>query len=156
MLLGTLGAFFGFLFGIPLGVVAALYRNTPVDYGATFFSTAAVSVPSFVLGPFLIIVFVNVLHWFPGPDPVVWLHPNLLDPNFLGRLILPVSTLILGVAAGISRLTRASVLQVLQDDYIRTARAKGMRERGVIYIHALKNALIPVVTILGPLLAGIL
>ncbi|MEP7285563.1 MAG: ABC transporter permease [Chloroflexota bacterium] len=156
MLLGSMAAFFGFLIGIPIGVVAALYRNSVVDYGSTFLMTLLISIPSFVLGPTLIIIFVNVLKVIPGPTGEVWLHPNLLDPNFLSRLVLPLGTLTLGVSAGISRLTRASLLQVLGDDYIRTARAKGMRERGVIYIHALKNALIPVATVLGPLLAGIL
>lgn len=156
MQIGALAAVIGFILGIPLGVVAAVYRNTVVDYGATFLSVVGVSVPSFVLGPALIIVFVNQWKLLPGPLPDVWLHPNYLDWNFLSRLILPLFTLVLGVSSGIARLTRASVLQVLQDDYIRTARSKGMRERAVIYIHALKNALIPVATVLGPLLAGIL
>jgi oligopeptide transport system permease protein len=156
MLMGVLAAFFGFLVGIPIGVLAAVYRNTAIDYGASFLSTVASSVPSFVLGPFLIIVFIVWLRWLPGPTPEVWLKPNLLDWNFVSRLILPLATLIFGVAAGIARLTRASLLQVLGDDYIRTARSKGLRERSVIYIHALKNSLIPVVTILGPFLAGIL
>jgi ABC-type dipeptide/oligopeptide/nickel transport system permease component len=156
MQLGALAAFFGFVVGIPLGVVAAVYRNSVVDYSATLISVAFVSVPSFVLAPALLIVVVNQWHLLPGPDPTVWLKPNYLDWDFLSRLILPLLTLTLGVSAGIARLTRASLLQVLQEDYVRTARSKGMRERGVIYIHALKNALIPVATILGPLLAGIL
>src|SRR5258707_4211028 len=156
MQIGALAAVIGFMFGIPLGVIGAVYRNTAADYSATFLSVIGVSVPSFVLGPALIIVIINQWKLLPGPLPNVWLHPNYLDWNFLSRLILPVFTLVLGVSSGIARLTRASVLQVLQDDYIRTARSKGLRERGVIYIHALKNAMIPVATVLGPLLAGIL
>jgi ABC-type dipeptide/oligopeptide/nickel transport system permease component len=156
MQLGALAAFFGFIVGIPLGVISAVYRNTVIDYSATLLSVAGVSVPSFVLAPALLIVVVNQWHLLPGPDPTVWLNPNYLNWDFLSRLILPLLTLTLGVSAGIARLTRASLLQVLQEDFVRTARSKGMRERGVIYIHALKNALIPVATILGPLLAGIL
>ncbi len=156
MQIGALATVIGFIFGIPLGVIGAVYRNQVADYGATFLSVIGVSVPSFVLGPALIIIFVNQWKLLPGPNPDVWLHPNYLDWNFLSRLILPLFTLVLGVSSGIARLTRASVLQVLQDDYIRTARSKGLRERAVIYIHALKNALIPVATVLGPLLAGIL
>jgi ABC-type dipeptide/oligopeptide/nickel transport system permease component len=154
MELGILGALLGFLIGIPLGVLAAIYHNSLIDYLATFTAIVGTSVPSFVLGPVLILVFVVGFHW-PGPNPTVWKNPSL-DWNYIGRLILPLFTLGLGVAAGIARLTRASLLQVLQDDYIRTARAKGLRERVVIYIHALKNALIPVATIVGPLLAGVL
>jgi len=75
---------------------------------------------------------------------------------YLQILALPVLTLATGMSAGIARLTRASLLQVLHEDYVRTARAKGLRERSVIYVHALKNALIPVATIVGPLLAGVL
>jgi oligopeptide transport system permease protein len=80
----------------------------------------------------------------------------MLTWEFISRAILPIFTLGAGIAAGLARLTRASVLQVLRDDYIRTARSKGLMERRVIYIHALKNALIPVATIVGPLLAGTL
>ncbi len=111
--------------------------------------------PTFVLGPILILIFVNQLHWFPSPDPRVWINPDWLSWNYVGRVILPLFTLGTGVSAGLARLTRASLLQVMQDDYIRTARAKGLRERSVIYIHALKNALIPVATVFGPLLAGV-
>ncbi len=155
MELGVLGASLGFLIGIPLGVLAAIYHNSIIDYLATFLAIIGTSVPNFVLGPVLIIIFVVELHVLPGPNPTVWKNPSL-DWNYIGRLLLPLLTLALGVAAGIARLTRASLLQVLQDDYIRTARAKGLRERVVIYVHALKNALIPVATIVGPLLAGVL
>ncbi len=153
--LGILSVIVGFLFGIPLGVVAALYHNTLIDFSATLLAVALASVPTFVLGPILILIFVNQLHWFPSPDPRVWINPDWLSWNYVGRVILPLFTLGTGVSAGLARLTRASLLQVMQDDYIRTARAKGLRERSVIYIHALKNALIPVATVFGPLLAGV-
>ncbi len=145
----------GFLFGIPLGVIAAIYQNTMIDYTATLLAIGFVSVPSFVLGPALLIIFVNQTHLLPSPDPRVWGAPNFLSWDYVGRLILPLFVLSIGVAAGLARLTRASLLQVLQDDYIRTARSKGLRERGVIYIHALRNALIPIATLIGPMLAGI-
>jgi ABC-type dipeptide/oligopeptide/nickel transport system permease component len=154
--LGILSVIFGFLLGVPLGVLAAVHHNTIVDYLATLLAVVLTSVPSFVLGPTLLIVFINYLHLLPGPNPIYWRNPNFLSWDYIGRAILPVFTLGVGVSAGLARLTRASLLQVLEEDYIRTARAKGMRERGVIYIHALKNALIPVATLVGPLLAGVL
>jgi oligopeptide transport system permease protein len=154
--LGLMSVFFGFLLGIPLGVVAAVYHNTTIDYSATFFAVFLTAIPSFVLGPTLRLIFVDTLRWLPPASPLVWRNPDLFNWEYTGRLILPLFVLGIGVSAGIARLMRASLLQVLKDDYIRTARAKGMRERGVLYIHALKNALIPIATITGPLLAGVL
>jgi oligopeptide transport system permease protein len=158
MQLGLLAVGLGFVLGVPLGVIAALKRNTPIDYGITIMIGAFVSVPSLVLGPLLITYLTGngPLGVFPSPDPRVWKGGSVLDWEYMGRAILPMMALGLGIAAGLARLTKASVLQVLRDDYIRTARAKGLRERSVVFIHALKNALIPVVTIIGPLLAGIL
>lgn len=154
--LGLLSVLFGFVVGIPAGVVAALYRNTPADYTITFFSGVIAAIPTLVLGPLLIILVINEWKLLPSVDPRVWKQNGIFDPAFISRAILPVALLGTGIAAGLARLTRASVLQVLRDDYIRTARSKGLKERGVIYIHALKNALIPVATIVGPLLAGAL
>jgi len=162
MQVGFMAVILGFLMGVPLGVLAALRHNTAVDYGATFFAVLGQSVPSLVLGPILIIVFAVKLNWLPVADMNgVW-RSTLSNPgvifswNYISLAILPVFTLAIGMTAGIARLTRASLLQVLREDYIRTARAKGLKERVVIYGHALKNALIPVATILGPLLAGVL
>lgn len=157
--LGVVSVLFGFLFGIPLGVLAAIYHNSPIDYAATFFAILGASTPNIVLAPILIILFVVRFDIAPPPDPQVWRdNASFLhwSPTYLGSLVLPVIALGTGMSAGIARLTRASLLQVLGEDYIRTARAKGLRERTVIYIHALKNSLIPVATILGPLLAAIL
>ena len=155
-LLGIITTIISFLLGIPLGVIAAVYRNTTIDFAITFSSMFLSSVPTFVLGPLLLLVLIGQLHLMPGPTPVVWQNPNLLSGEFWGRAILPVLALGIPGCAGLAKLTRASVLQVLQDDYVRTARAKGLRERGVLYIHALRNALIPVATSIGPLLAGLL
>lgn len=159
MQLGLIAVAFGFTLGVPLGVLAALYHNKPIDYIATFFAVMGQSVPSMVLGPIMIIIFAVELDILPEPNKLVWqgsLFNRLTDPEFLGVLVMPVLALGTGMSAGIARLTRASLLQVMREDYIRTARAKGLRERTVIYLHALKNSLIPVATILGPLLAGVL
>jgi ABC-type dipeptide/oligopeptide/nickel transport system permease component len=162
MQVGFFSVILAFVFGIPLGVLAAIYHNTPVDYGATFVAVLGQSIPNLVLGPVLIIVFAVSLNWLPVADVNgVW-RSTLKDPgviftwDYISLAILPVFALGTGMMAGIARLTRASLLQVLREDYIRTARAKGLKERAVIYGHALKNSLIPVATILGPLLAGVL
>jgi ABC-type dipeptide/oligopeptide/nickel transport system permease component len=154
--LGLLAVILGLAMGIPLGVVAALYRNSALDYSITGGAAFFISIPNLVLGPVLILILTADLHLLPGPNPTVWVTGNMLTWDFISRAILPVFTLGAGIAAGLARLTRASVLQVLRDDYIRTARSKGLKERRVIYVHALKNGLIPVVTVIGPLLAGTL
>lgn len=175
MQLGIFSTLVGFSLGIPLGVVAAVYHNTLIDYTATFFAVFGQSIPAIVLAPLLIILFVNTLDILPNPDGRIWKEDNPLDPAYIDKtllegefniyfdrlfqyvkvLALPVLTIGTGMSAGIARLTRATLLQVLNEDYIRTARSKGLRERRITYLHALKNALIPVVTAVGPLLAGI-
>ncbi len=157
MQVGAFAVLLGFTLGIPLGVLAAVYHNSAVDYVAMFFAVLGQSTPSIVLAPILIIIFAVELGWVPVIDQRnVWQHGPELSVYYLQILALPVITLGVGMSAGIARLTRASLLQVLHEDYVRTARAKGLRERVVIYVHALKNALIPVATIVGPLLAGVL
>jgi oligopeptide transport system permease protein len=132
------------LIGVPLGIVSALKQNSSVDYAAMFVSMLGVSIPNFLLGIMLILFFALTLEWLPtygwGED---W-----------KQVILPAVTLGTGGMAFIARLTRASMLEVIRADYIRTARAKGLRERVVILRHALKNSLIPVTTVLGPLMAA--
>lgn len=156
MQIGLYSVAFGFIMGIPLGVLAAVYHNSAVDYTASFTAILLQSVPSIVLAPIMIIVFAVELKVLPTPTPTIWRDSSIFNGDYLKGLILPMVALGTGMSAGIARLTRASLLQVLGEDYIRTARAKGLRERAVIYIHALKNSLIPVATILGPLLAGVL
>lgn len=130
--------------GIPLGMISALKQNTLIDYVAMFFSMLGVSIPNFVLGLILILTFGLALGLLPiygwGKTPL--------------QVIMPAITLGTGGTAFIARLTRASMLETIRQDYIRTARAKGLRERAVILGHALKNSLIPVTTILGPLTAA--
>ncbi len=129
--------------GILLGSVAALRRNTIFDRIIMVITTAFVSMPSFIMGSLLLILFSVTLHWLPANGAAK------------GGLILPVITLSLYPMSYITRLTRSSMLDVLGQDYIRTAKAKGVSERNVILKHALKNSLIPVITYFGPELAYI-
>lgn len=159
--LGLMSTIVAFVIGIPIGIIAALNHNTVVDYVATFLAVVSISIPALVLGPVLIYFFALKLQWFPiafwGENPPFFLgFIPPLSRDFFAHAALPVFSLGTGAAAGIARLTRAGLLEVLSSDYIRTARAKGLRERVVIVVHALKNSLIPVATILGPLLANIL
>ncbi len=143
--LGLLAAALALLVGVPLGVIAATRQNSAVDYTALGFGTVFASVPSFVLGFVFIIVFALDLHLVPTSG---WGKPT--------QYILPVLTLGLNQAALLTRITRASVLDVSRQDFMRTARAKGLREVLVVQRHLLKNALIPVVTVMGPILAFLL
>jgi len=155
--LGVMAVFTSIVIGIPLGVLAAVHHNHPVDHAAMFFAVVGRAVPNIVIGPVLIIIFAVQLKLFPVVDPYAWIAGPQSNPgHYFSTAFLPVVTLAMGMAAGIARLTRASLLQVLNQDYIRTARAKGLTERTVIYGHGLRNSLIPVVTILGPLLAAVL
>ena len=133
------------LVGFPLGVISALKRNTIVDYIAIGVAVVGVSVPVIILAPALQYGLGVELGWLPVSG---W--------GDLKHLILPAIALGIADAAIIARLTRASLLQVLNQDYIRTARAKGLSEQAVVASHALKNSLIPVVTVLGPMVAYIL
>ena len=128
--------------GIPLGVLAAYYHNTWVDFLATFLAVLGRSIPTIALAPLLILIFAQTLGWLPTARFDTPAHR-----------VLPTLALGLGMAALIARLARSSMLQVIREDYIRTARAKGLGEFTVVFVHALRNALIPVVTLLGPLLA---
>ncbi|MHA2429119.1 MAG: ABC transporter permease [Candidatus Hermodarchaeia archaeon] len=130
--------------GIPMGIVSALFRNKAPDHAAMFITTLGISVPNFVLGLLLILLFSLTLHWLPVYG---W-------GDSWKQMVMPVITLGTGGMALIARLTRASVLETLGQDLIRTARAKGLKERLVLVRHALPNSLIPVVTVLGPLLAA--
>jgi len=139
---------------IPLGIVSALRQNTIVDYGSVFFATVGTTIPSFVLGIFSIYIFGVALGWVPF---VGWGSScGVLPSCDVKRMVLPTVLLAAGPAAFLTRLTRAAVLEAVRQDFIRTARSKGLRERAVIFVHALRNALIPIVTIIGPVTAGLL
>ena len=143
--LGAFAALIAIVVGVPLGVLAAMRQNSGVDYVALGFGTVFASVPTFVLGFILIIVFALTLHLVPTSG---WGKPN--------QYVLPVLTLGLNQAALLTRITRASVLDVSRQDFMRTARAKGLQEFLLVRRHLMKNALIPVVTVLGPILAFLL
>jgi oligopeptide transport system permease protein len=145
--LGVLALLFSIALGIPIGVASALKQNTWVDYATLFIATIGISVPNFVIAIFLIIIFASGLH-------LVAIVPKTWDQ--IDAWILPAVVLGFGVLARTARLTRASMLEVMRMDYIRTARAKGLSERVVIVRHMIKNAMIPVVTFLGPALAGLI
>jgi ABC-type dipeptide/oligopeptide/nickel transport system permease component len=151
--LGTLAVIIAVGLGIPLGLISALKQNTWVDYIAMFFAMLGVSVPNFVLGLLLILIMLWLsLHNLPALPLARWGTESF--GSWLSHMILPAITLGTGGSAIIARLTRASMLEVIRQDYIRTARAKGLTERSVILIHAFKNSLIPVTTVLGPLMAA--
>ncbi|MGM9618745.1 MAG: ABC transporter permease [Oscillospiraceae bacterium] len=141
--LGVLAAFISLIVGVVLGAVAALRRNKLIDKVIMVITTAFVSMPSFIMGSLLLVIFVIKLRLLPG------------NGSTTAGLVLPVITLALYPAAYITRLTRSSMLDVLGQDYIRTARAKGVSGWRIIFGHALKNSLIPVITYFGPMLAYI-
>ncbi len=159
--LGLMSITFAILLGIPLGILAALKQNTVWDYLGMSVAIFGVSVPVIVLGPILVWIFGVTLKWFPPtgwgakPPYVLGFLPSNIGPEYFKYAVMPVVALGLVNSAIIARLTRASLLQVVREDYIRTARAKGLSERVVITRHALKNSLIPVATILGPLFAAL-
>jgi ABC-type dipeptide/oligopeptide/nickel transport system permease component len=136
--------FIGVLLGIPLGTLAAIYRNLWPDYVGRLLSLIGLSFPGFVSGILLLLVFAVQLHWFP-----VIARAGGDVGGHLRNLALPALTLGLIMTAYITRVTRSSMLNVLNEDYIRTARAKGVRPTPLILRHTLRNALIPVVTVVG-------
>lgn len=141
-LLGTMAFLLSVAVGIPLGVVSALRQNKWPDYLATTISVIGVATPSFIIAVFLQLIFAVKLHWFPTggwKGPEYWVLPTLALSGF--------------AIASIARYTRASMLEVTRRDYVRTAQSKGLRERTIVIIHMIRNALIPVVTILGPIFA---
>lgn len=141
--LGVIAAGFALVFGIVLGAVAALMRNKFIDKFIMVLTTAFVSMPSFIMGALLLVLFVVKLSLLPANGATTQ------------GLILPIVTLALYPMAYITRLTRSSMLDVLGQDYIRTAKAKGVSKTKIIFGHALKNSLIPVITYFGPMLAYI-
>ena len=142
--LGLIAAALALVFGVVLGSVAALRRNGLIDKFIMIFTTACISMPSFIMGTLLLLLFALKWELLPahGATPA--------------GLVLPIITLSLSPMANITRLTRSSMLDVLGQDYIRTARAKGVSQGRIIFVHGLKNALIPVITYFGPMLAYVI
>jgi len=153
--LALMAMFLAVIISLPLGIIAARYQNRPPDAAVMFVTQLGLATPEFWLGILLILLFAVQFGLFPAGGFAGW------EVSFWGSLkglMLPALALGLIRASILTRLTRSSMLEVLREDYIRTAWAKGLKERTVIYVHALKNALIPVLTILGlqlgQLLAG--
>ena len=147
LLLGLFAILLAVLIGVPLGTLAALRQNSAVDYGIMGVAVIGIALPSFVIGPLFALIFGLYLRWFPVAG---W------ESGDLSYLVLPVVTLALPVIAYIARLTRGSLLEVLRTNFVRTARAKGLSERQVIVRHALRPALLPVVSYLGPATAFVI
>ena len=135
----------GVVLGVATGIVSAYYKDTIFDVTAMTISLFGLSMPAFFLGILLILLFSVQLRWLPVIGEGDWKH-----------LLLPALNLGLILSASLARITRSSMLEVLQQDYIRTARAKGLKERLVVFKHALKNALLPVITIIGLQIGGLL
>ncbi|HEX8072883.1 MAG TPA: ABC transporter permease subunit [Pyrinomonadaceae bacterium] len=142
--LGLLAYLLALAVGLVAGVVAALRQNSAADYASMALAMLGISLPSFVLGPVLVLAFALNLYWLP---PARWGG----FPSW--NIVLPVFTLSAVYMAYVARLTRSGMLEVLRSDYIRTARAKGLSERAVIFRHALRGGLLPVVSFTGPALA---
>jgi peptide/nickel transport system permease protein len=168
--LTTLAMIIAIVAGLPLGIVSAVKKNTWVDHSSRIFSLAGVSMPSFWFGLMLQLIFASTLHLLPASgiiDPFVQVHNpiqritglSMLDATITGNWValssvlqhmtLPALVLSYSSLVIITRMVRASMLEVVKQDYIRTARSKGLSERAVIYKHALKNALIPTTTVMG-------
>ncbi len=143
--IGVLAVILILLIGIPLGILSALKQNSAVDYVIMIIATIGVTIPSFVVGAFIMYIFAGKLAWIPAGGLDEW-------KSYIG----PVIALAGFSVAYVTRLTRSSMLEVLRQDYVRTARANGLSKWRVIGKHALKNALIPVVTYIGPMIASIL
>jgi len=144
--LGAVAMLFAIVVGIPLGTLAAVYRNSPVDYVAMGIVVLGISIPNYVMATILVTVVAVLLHWLPTGG---W--GGVLDP----RVIIPAVAIGFRPATTLARYLRTSLLEVLGQDYIRTARAKGLSGRGVVLRHALRNALVPIATVSGILVADV-
>ena len=148
LILGVVSLCIALILGVSVGIVSALNRNTRIDYAAMSAAVIGISVPLFVVGPVLMLILAMKLKWLPTSG---WITGRA----GLKTLIMPAITLAFPYFAYIARLSRASILEVLRSDYIRTARAKGLKQSVVVVKHVLKGAMLPVVSYLGPAFAGI-
>lgn len=143
-----------FTLGITLGIVAARYQNSWIDNAVTFLAMLGITLPSFVIGTFAILFFAVFLKWLPMGG---WGDTGcLVGRAFCADWIMPVAAYSLGPMAIIARYTRASIVDVIRADYVRTARAKGLGERLVMTRHVFRNALIPMVTVMGPIIPDLM
>ncbi len=147
--LGGLSIAVALILGISTGIISALRQNTWVDYASMGLAVVGISIPLFVVGPIMMYVLAMKLHWLPTSGWITGRHGYQ-------TLIMPVATLCLPYYAYFARISRASIIEVLRSDYIRTARAKGLSGPVIVVKHVLKGALLPIVSYLGPALAGVL
>jgi peptide/nickel transport system permease protein len=151
--IAVMAVLFSWLIGLPLGMLSAARRNTPVDYFSRVFVTLFQAIPSFFLGMLVVLIGILYFSWRPPLTiAYLWTEPA----KNLEMTIGPALALGLGLGAFIARITRSTTLEVLNEDYVRTARAKGLNYRGVMITHVLKNALLPVVTVSGLALGGLI
>ncbi len=148
LILGVTALCIALIFGSLAGLASAVKQNSWIDYTAMSWASLGISIPLFVVAPIAVLVFAMKLHWLPSSG---WITSRA----GLLTLIMPAMTLALPYFSSIARLTRASVLEVLRSDYVRTAYAKGLKKSTVLFRHVLRGALLPVVTYLGPAFAGI-
>lgn len=133
--------------GVPIGVASAVRADSPVDLFGRLFALLGLSLPNFWLGTMIILVLSLYFRWLPNTGGYIdFIQAPLAN---LRQLIFPALTLGMAMAASVMRMTRSSMLEVLRQDYVRTARSKGLTERAVIYIHSIRNALIPIITVVG-------
>ncbi len=151
--LAALAVVIGTLVAVPLGVISAVRRDTGLDFGARVAGLVGLSLPNFWIATLALLLTSTKFHWIPEINYINPLH----DPfGNLKQMILPACAIAVGLMAIVMRMTRTTMLEVLNQDYIRTARAKGLRDRIVVYRHALRNALIPVITVIGFQLGALL
>lgn len=143
--LAVSGLLVSMLIAMPLGIISAVKKDSAIDYTSRFISTLGISLPPFFTGIGLILIFALYLRWFPS----MGMSSELFSIDGVRTLVLPALTLGFYSATMVARMVRATMVEVLEQDYIRTARSKGLKERVVIYRHALKNAMIPVTTVIG-------
>jgi peptide/nickel transport system permease protein len=154
LVLVGLATVFALIVAVPLGVLQVVRRNRPVDYTLTGAAFIGYSMPAFLLGQLLILYFALDLHWFPSEAPQGQTVGSIIgDPR---ALVLPILTLSALTIAAFSRYMRSSMMEAMTQDYIRTARAKGASSARVLFRHALRNALIPIITLIGLSLPGII
>ena len=150
--LAIMASILGFIMAVPLGILSAVKQDTFIDYAARLFSFTGISVPIFVSGLVVVYLLVRVFGWFP---PLGYTTPWDDPWENLQQMIFPAITLAFYQMNFTARVTRSAMLEVMREDYIRTARAKGLAESVVLLKHTLKNSIYPIVSVLGPLTAGL-
>ena len=144
--LTALGIAISFAMAVPLGILSAIYQNSVVDYISRIYVLIGLSIPTFVVGLVTLYLLVRIFNWFP---PLDYTAPNESFTKNMAQLIFPALAIAFFMMAFIARATRSAMLEVLREDYIRTARSKGLKEVRVLTVHALKNAFLPILTVTG-------